>query len=593
MPWQRGLAHEVNMPETIPDPLEPLNRGVFIFNSKLMQWILNPLEKGYKWIAPESVRGRIANVGENLAFPVRFVNNLLQGKISGASSEAGRFVTNSTVGILGLFDPASKWGMYPHEEDFGQTFGSYGSGPGFYLTLPVMGPSSGRDAIGKIGDSLLNPASYVPGANAAFRFNELSFSIDTYLQQLIVNYDPYVLSRDIWAIRRRVEVTDFEVYETNGKPVPTLEAIFFRLRDRAFPSKRDDRAVFIPATGRKLPYSIWLQPTPQPLILILPGAGNHRFSETALAVAEMVYSAGYSVVVVSSTMNHEFMKNAATVAVPGFPLADAADLCRALRAICADVRFRDAGKITKAGILGISLGALHTLFIAAAEADARTPCFSQYLALNAPVDLTYAQKALDGYYNAPLTWSPEVRKQRIIMTLLKAGRVFGRSIAPKKATLPFSDIESRYLIGLYFRWGLRDVLYLSERQSGMNLLLHEPVSWNRAQVYEEIYKYSYTDYFESFVIPYFSQHPDYQLTPQEIAEAASLRSIEDKLAVADSVKVVTNANDFLLGPNDVEWYKRAFGKRLLLFQEGGHLGNLHKKEVQSQIVEALSQLKQE
>ena len=96
---------------------------------------------------PQPVRDSIEKFGHNLAYPVRGVNSCLQGKWHGAWEETKRFGTNTTVGLLGFFDPATTYGIGRSDEDFGQTFGHYGSGTGFYLTLPLVGPTNGREPL--------------------------------------------------------------------------------------------------------------------------------------------------------------------------------------------------------------------------------------------------------------------------------------------------------------------------------------------------------------------------------------------------------------------------------------------------------------
>lgn len=130
------------------DPLEPLNRSIYEFNSDFDSSLLRPIAEGYKKVIPEPVNDSISNFFGNLDDFVTLINDLLQFKFTQAVSDSSRLVWNSTVGILGLFDVASHMGLPKHEEDFGQTFGHWGIGPGPYLVLPFFGPSSLRDSAG-------------------------------------------------------------------------------------------------------------------------------------------------------------------------------------------------------------------------------------------------------------------------------------------------------------------------------------------------------------------------------------------------------------------------------------------------------------
>lgn len=128
------------------DPWEPVNRPIYAFNDGLDKVLLRPIAKGYEFILPQFVRTGIGNFSTNLRTPLVGVNNLLQGKGSAAASDLGRFVINSTAGVLGLFDVATPAGFDVHNEDFGQTLAVWGVPAGPYLTLPFLGPSTLRDA---------------------------------------------------------------------------------------------------------------------------------------------------------------------------------------------------------------------------------------------------------------------------------------------------------------------------------------------------------------------------------------------------------------------------------------------------------------
>ena len=147
--------------EDIYDPWEPFNEKMFDFNVKLDRYVLKPVARVYRTVIPEPFQVMIANGFENIRFAPRFINNVLQGKFGGAGREVSRFLINSTAGIGGLFDPAKDyWGIRPSNEDFGQTLGTWGAGPGPYLVLPVLAPTTVRDGIGMGVDAALDPLSY-------------------------------------------------------------------------------------------------------------------------------------------------------------------------------------------------------------------------------------------------------------------------------------------------------------------------------------------------------------------------------------------------------------------------------------------------
>ena len=142
------------------DPLEPLNRGIFEVNLVVDKAIVRPIASGYRWIFPNFMRNAFKNVIDNLGEPLNFANSLLQGEIGRAGTAAGRLLVNSTLGFGGLFDVADTLGLKDATEDFGQTLAVWGTGEIAYLVLPILGPSSIRDGVGRGVDFFLNPINH-------------------------------------------------------------------------------------------------------------------------------------------------------------------------------------------------------------------------------------------------------------------------------------------------------------------------------------------------------------------------------------------------------------------------------------------------
>jgi phospholipid-binding lipoprotein MlaA len=191
-------------PPAVSDPIEPVNRGIFFLNDKLYLWLFKPIANVYKEVVPEGSRIAVRNVFFNLGTPIRAGNALLQGKLAATGTELLRLVINSTLGIGGLVDAAKPFHLERKNTDTGLTLGTYGLGHGFYLVLPILGPSSARDAVGVVGDTFLDPLSYllVPGAAIGARFarsqTDLSFRIGEYEQLTGAAVDPYVAVREAY-----------------------------------------------------------------------------------------------------------------------------------------------------------------------------------------------------------------------------------------------------------------------------------------------------------------------------------------------------------------------------------------------------------
>jgi phospholipid-binding lipoprotein MlaA len=158
IPPKRTLA-DIPEPEELTvidvyDPLEPFNRLVYLFNAQFDTYIFLPVVNAYRFITPDPLADGISNFFANIREINSFINTLLQLKFSRALKTATRFLVNTTVGIAGFWDPATRFGLLQHPADFGQTLGHYGLGPGPYLVIPLLGPSSLRDGTGVLVDSL-------------------------------------------------------------------------------------------------------------------------------------------------------------------------------------------------------------------------------------------------------------------------------------------------------------------------------------------------------------------------------------------------------------------------------------------------------
>lgn len=196
------------------DPWEGMNRGIFAFNDWLSRHALEPVGRGWAWLVPEFARRSIERAYANLRTPIVLVNNLLQGKPRAAGVDLARFVLNSSVGMAGLLDPALDCGLEPNHEDFGQTFGVWGVPPGPYLMLPILGPSSPRDAGGLVLDTAAFAVSYfIPfwlsaASNAVDYANRFSFIADDIAEERDAAFDWYAAVRNAYVSRRENLVRD-------------------------------------------------------------------------------------------------------------------------------------------------------------------------------------------------------------------------------------------------------------------------------------------------------------------------------------------------------------------------------------------------
>ncbi|MDN5872894.1 MAG: VacJ family lipoprotein [Sinobacteraceae bacterium] len=208
-----GCAHT---PPTDPaDPLESVNRKVYSFNNQADKLVLKPIAQGYTTVVPSLARQGITNFFHNLGYPTVIVNDFLQAKFLQGGQDLLRFIVNSSYGIGGLIDVGSNIGLPSHDEDFGQTLGHWGVGPGWFLMVPFVGPSDNRDAIGRVAGIFTSPTHYLPGrydlpvySVAALHIINIRANLLGTDSLLESQFDPYIFIRTAYLQRRRALVYD-------------------------------------------------------------------------------------------------------------------------------------------------------------------------------------------------------------------------------------------------------------------------------------------------------------------------------------------------------------------------------------------------
>ena len=582
--------------DAVPDPIEGFNRCSWEVNDWLFRDLFYPLSFGYNFAVPKPVRTMVSNGGHNLTYPARLFNNCCEGRWHGAWMETERFGVNSTVGLGGLFDPATHWKIGRSDRDFGETLGQWGSGPGFYLMLPLIGPSNGRDAIGKLVDAPLDILFWIGvaypdeiAANAirpGIGFNDLSDHARDYQRQRDSFADPYEALRTLYSLNRQRLILDYlPSYDTNDHPNPTIRAVLFKPAIPDFADQAVTRQVRVPATGKKLAYSCWMQPKPAPLVFYIPGLGACRFDRSTLAYTDMLYRHGYSVVAFSSPFQKEFMESVSTMPLPGYAPADCDDVVNALKLISADLRKWQGGKITGTSLTGVSHGGYFTLMIAAREAAGELDglSFDRYVAVNPPRQLAHAAQLLDDMFNAPLAWPADERRHKMEESVYKA-LYFSDNGLDVSGNIPLTRTESDFLIGLSFRYTLMNVIMDSQRRNNLGVLKVNPAKFVRQDSVREIRQINYAGYTEHFVLPYLIKTGRVTSRDQVLANTDLTQSTE-WLRSNPKIRVQICEDDFLLTPADLPWFRSTFGNNLVDYPVGGHLGNLHLPAVQEKLVQ--------
>lgn len=581
-----------HQPSFLKDPAEPVNRGIWAVNKAAMLGVVDPVSQTYRGIVPKPVRESIGNAGTNVLYPGRLINEVLQGRWHDAGDDTLRFLTNTTVGLGGLFDVASDWNMAEPRADFAETFQKWGWLPDTYIMLPLLGPSDQSSVFARAAQEATDPLNYFDGiraANLTFSGHRLTERNDATVRLIRQEADSYSTSHLAWSYFGRRNAPD---WSPKGNPhIPTLETInaaYPRFTDSDFPNSLRTSRVRIATTGKQLPFNYRMQPDESaPLAYVCPGLGSHRLSNITLEIAEHLYETGFSVVTISSSFHHEFMESAATSPLPGRLKHDAADIWNALSAIDASLERKFGQTIGKRVFVGASMGGYLGLSLATSPPQNSTLHIDRFLAINPPVDLFHGVQIIDEFQYAPEQWPSEHRQFLIDNTVHKLAAL--TNSPPQSLTAPpFCGVESKFLIGLNFRYTLRDVIYSAEKNHHLGLVSKPISSWNRKDAYREILCYSYTDYVSKIMIPYHLEHGG---SNQEFAYNRTLANRTTALRNHPGLRVITNRNDFLLRPQDLSWLQSTFGnKKLTLLPSGGHLGNIASPEIRQAIKHHLGDL---
>jgi phospholipid-binding lipoprotein MlaA len=215
-------SRKASKPESEPnvDPLEVINRPIYKFNDVTDRYILRPVAKGYQFITPNVVETGVSNFFDNITYPITIVNGFLQGKFKQGFADTGRFVVNTTIGLLGLFDPATPIGLERHEEDFGQTFAKWGIPAGPYIVVPLLGPRTVRSGIGTFADTQVNPLILYSNTSVRDKLLIL-WAIESRAaligpDKLVFEaFDPYLFVRDAYLQNREFLINDGVLNETD------------------------------------------------------------------------------------------------------------------------------------------------------------------------------------------------------------------------------------------------------------------------------------------------------------------------------------------------------------------------------------------
>lgn len=604
------------------DRCENFNRKIFIFNSKINKIIIRPANTVWASIMPKYGMDRIKCAYTNMEFPIRFVSCLLEKDFKSSKTEALRFLTNTTIGFAGLYDPAkSKFKLEPRQEDMKQVLAYYNVKKGPYLVLPIVISGNVRDIVGEILNCPLNPTSYVIGpvaaaAKALVVLNQTA-SLQTIVKTIDSIYaDPYDITKKLSGVEKyiynsnldRKEVlakkissqnivkvsnlcppcvlkSDIKIenYNSQGPLVDSMRTSLFddktlddsiwsemSVWNRCFSKKIKTSYVKLFSDRAKYKYRYILQKNKKsPLAIIYPSIGEGVMSRHSVVLAKIFYAEGYSVLIQGSAFQWEFVNSMPADYRPGFLPKDSYYSRILTSKIIDNLQKRYACNFGKRIIIGTSFGASTALFAAAQEEKENTLNISNYISINPPVEMLFALKQIDKYSQESNDNKSDI-KERTALTAEKAIQLF-QNISDKKAkissedkleSLNITDDEAKLVLDFIMKQKLSDLVFTVEKAP----------KHKKSQIYQTINNMNFYDYAQKYLLS------DKYESVNQLDYDTSLHSIADFLKNSTNYKIYHTIDDYYSSPEQLKWLKQQSDKKTVLFSNGSHLGILYRKE---------------
>ncbi len=333
---------------------------------------------------------------------------------------------------------------------------------------------------------------------------------------------------------------------------------------------------------------LWMRPVKAPLLFILPGFGAHYQASGPNSMAQLFFNAGYSVALFSSAVNWEFYQAASRSKAPGLPATDAMDVRKAITVAIAAIKSSYPGKVSSLYLAGYSLGALHVLFVVSQEKKVKNKIgIAGYLAVHPPVNTFKAMKKLDELMSPWRTWP----KNKSLLHLQKGAAAYLALLKhglPKNGEIQLSAKEAEITIAMAYRIALRDLM-LAIKASGNDMgLIKTPYGFTKNKLYKELNAISFEEYTDKFAKKAAELRLKTKLSVATLGKISNLGFLEKELASARNVSVITAQDDFLLSKADLQWLANTFKDRCVVFDHGGHMGELYTPEARKAMIDALA-----
>ncbi len=618
------------------DKFEDINRRIFYFNLKLNKLFVKRVHILWASLFPSFIIDSINSLYSNIEYPKRLVSSLLQRDFEAVKHESKRFFINTTLGVAGLMDVAEKFfGLELYNEDMEQALAKCKVRCGNYLVLPFVSSITTRDAFGRILDFILTPTTYIASPVAAAVKLGLLINRTMFIQPVIKmvesNFaDPYDIAKKFYGVDKYIKLSNYDrknvlasikddydevdlvenknekVLQVKGKlkgenlivsmpndelsadivlndfnpqnPVlDSMRTVLFDMVDkdksiwsensiwnRNFNKKIKTASVEIVPNADKYNFRYVLQKNKQsPLVIIFPSIGEGINSSHSSIMAKMFYKQGYSVVIIGSHFQWEFLKSLDKDYKVGFIKDDVKYINKLLNNIISYLSNKYDRVFLDRTAIGTSLGAYTVLFLANEQYEQGANNIDKFIAICPPYELLYAVNQIDRIIES---WHryPDDFKQKIAITTAKVLRVFKEKEKLQKnfKTMPFSNYEAKLISAFIFHQKLSDLIYTIEKKSNPNL--------DNKLTYDMIYNSNFHDYIKKYLLKNHSY--------EEIELTNTLSSISNYLINKDNYKIYHSLDDYLINKAQLKELKSYCDDKLVLFNNGAHLGFLYRDE---------------
>ena len=594
------------------DTCEGFNRKIFIFNSKVNKYVIKPVNIVWASIMPKYGMDRVQCFYTNLEFPIRYVSCILQKDFKASKKEAVRFLTNTTLGVGGLYDTAlTKFKIEPCQEDIEQVLAHYNVKKGPYVVLPIVAQGNVRDIVGQVLDYPLNPSSYIIGPAVAIAKAVSLVNKTAYMQPIAKTInstyaDPYDITKKLFGVEKyiknnnldRKEVLaektatqnvikinnvaenpelkpdiNMEGYNPQSPLVDSMRTALFeaeKMNDKRwselsiwnkdFEKKIKTSSVNIDEKHPNYKYRYILQKNKtSPLAIIYPSFGEGILSHHSVVLSKLLYDEGYSVIIQGSPFQWEFVKSMPDTYKPGFPTPDTYYSRLLTLKILNTIESQKGYKFDKKILIGTSFGALTTLFTAAKEEQENTLGISKYISINPPVEILFALKQVDDFSQ---DWKKDQSDIKMRMAIAAEKIIQIAQAKDKPEALPFTDDEAKLVIGFVMQQKLSDLIFTIENTSKSK----------KSNFYQTASDLSFKDYAKKYLLI-----DDYK-SAEKLSYDTSLYSISDFLNNNTNYKIYHTVDDYYVNPEQLVWLKKQTNNKSVYFNNGSHLGELYRKE---------------